>query len=164
MKRFVEPPLISCSLTFCSLSQNQISDEGARELAAALQVNQGLQTLEWVQPFHVLLLKRCTLVLQQWLCTLSTGVAVPVQCMVGFGWSYWNAWYSLASYQGSQWAGKMRAWYPLFVASLPLHNGTGLWPRDLTISDLTWLLEYIDCRIVKVCWLIPSWTSFFHKQ
>ena len=51
MKMFVEPPLISCSLTFYSLSRNQISDEGARELAAALQVNQSLQTLEWVQPF-----------------------------------------------------------------------------------------------------------------
>ena len=38
-------------MTFCSLSGNQISDEGAREFAAALQVNQSLQTLEWVQPF-----------------------------------------------------------------------------------------------------------------
>ena len=35
--------------------------------------------------------------------------------MVGFGWSYRNAWYSLASYQGSQWVGKIRAWYPLFA-------------------------------------------------
>ena len=40
---------------------------------------------------HVLLLKRCTLVLQQWLCTLSTGVAVHgwfwlklLKCMVQF--------------------------------------------------------------------------------
>ena len=48
---FVEPPLISCSLTFCSLSGNKISNEGACELAEALQVNQSLQTLEWVQPF-----------------------------------------------------------------------------------------------------------------
>ena len=42
---------MSCSLTLCSLSWNQISDEGARELAAALQVNQSLQTLKWVKPF-----------------------------------------------------------------------------------------------------------------
>ena len=58
---------------------------------------------------HVLLFKRCTLVLQQWLCTLSTSVVVPVQYMVGFGWS------CLASYPGSRWTGKRRAWYPLFV-------------------------------------------------
>ena len=45
---------------------------------------------------HILLLKRCTLGLQQWLCTLLTGVAVPVQYMVGFGWSYWN----VASFPG----------------------------------------------------------------
>ena len=36
--------------------------------------------------------------------------------MVGFGWSYWNARYSLASYQGSQW--KRKAWYPLFAHAL----------------------------------------------
>ena len=24
--------------------------------------------------------------------------------------------------------------------------------------------EYIDCRIVKVCWLIPSWTSLIFPQ
>ena len=74
---------------------------------------------------HVLLLKRCTLVLQQWLCTLSTGVAVPVQYMVGFGWSYWNAWYSLASYQGSQWVVKIRAWYPLFAHALNFSEISG---------------------------------------
>ena len=54
MKRFVEPPLISCSLTFCSLSNNQIEEEGAHEIAAALKVNQSLQELEWV-----LLLRNC---------------------------------------------------------------------------------------------------------
>ena len=43
--------LICCSLTFCSLGYNKISEEGARELAAALQVNQSLQELKWVQPF-----------------------------------------------------------------------------------------------------------------
>ena len=47
VKRLVEPPLISCSLTFCSLSGNQIQ-EGARVVARALQVNQSLQELEWV--------------------------------------------------------------------------------------------------------------------
>ena len=46
VKRFVEPSLISSSLTFCSLSGNKISNEGACELAAALQVNQSLQALE----------------------------------------------------------------------------------------------------------------------
>ena len=40
-----------CFLTFCSLRFNQISDEGAHALAAALQVNQSLQELKWVQPF-----------------------------------------------------------------------------------------------------------------
>ena len=43
---FVEPPLISSSLTFCSLSGNKITDEEACELAGALQVNQSLQALE----------------------------------------------------------------------------------------------------------------------
>ena len=33
-------------LTFCSLSENKISVEGARELARALQVNQSLQELK----------------------------------------------------------------------------------------------------------------------
>ena len=50
--RFLEPPLFVCFfLTFCSLRSNQISDEGARAVAAALQVNQSLQELKWVQPF-----------------------------------------------------------------------------------------------------------------
>ena len=48
---FVEPPVISRSLTFCSLSRNQISNIGACELAGALQVNQSLQKLKWVQSF-----------------------------------------------------------------------------------------------------------------
>ena len=43
--------LICCFLTFCSLGSNQISAEGAHAVAAALQVNQSLQKLEWVQPF-----------------------------------------------------------------------------------------------------------------
>ena len=85
---------------------------------------------------HVLLLKRCSLGLQQCLCTLSTGVAVPVQYMIGFGWSYWNAWYSLASYQGSQWAGKIRAWYPLFVHALNFSEI--LWDRDLSCYICVW--------------------------
>ena len=33
---------------FCSLCENNISNEGASTLAGALQVNQNLQTLEWV--------------------------------------------------------------------------------------------------------------------
>jgi len=49
VKRFVEPPLISCFLTFCSLWDNQITDEGARVLGEALRVNRSLQKLEWVQ-------------------------------------------------------------------------------------------------------------------
>ena len=39
-----------CFLTYCSLSRNKISDIGAHELAAPLQVNQSLQELTWVQP------------------------------------------------------------------------------------------------------------------
>ena len=38
--------LICCFLTFCSLRSNQISDKGARTVAAALQVNQSLQKLK----------------------------------------------------------------------------------------------------------------------
>ena len=38
--------LFCCFLTFCSLSYNQISDEGACEFARALQVNQSLQELK----------------------------------------------------------------------------------------------------------------------
>jgi len=37
------------SSTFCSLSQNNISDSGACVLAETLKVNQCLQKLEWVQ-------------------------------------------------------------------------------------------------------------------
>ena len=48
---FLEPPLFVCFLTFCSLRSNQISDEGAHVVAAALQVNQNLQELKWFQPF-----------------------------------------------------------------------------------------------------------------
>ena len=43
---FVEPSLISCSLTFCSLSGNWIKEEGARGLSEALQVNKSLQELK----------------------------------------------------------------------------------------------------------------------
>ena len=43
--------VLVCFLTFCSLGSNQISDEGASIVAAALQVNQSLQELKWVQPF-----------------------------------------------------------------------------------------------------------------
>ena len=42
IKRFVEPPLISCSLTLCSLIGNQISDEGALILAACYQLAQSV--------------------------------------------------------------------------------------------------------------------------
>ena len=42
--------LICCFLTFCSLGYNQLSDESARVLSEALQVNQSLQKLKWVQP------------------------------------------------------------------------------------------------------------------
>ena len=44
--RFLEPPFFLCSLTFCSLGSNQISDEGAIAVATALQVNQSLQELK----------------------------------------------------------------------------------------------------------------------
>ena len=50
-------------LTFCSLSDNQISAEGACTLAEALQVNQTLQRLKWVQPFTSFLL--------HWNCIVS---------------------------------------------------------------------------------------------
>ena len=40
--------VICCFLTFCSLSYNQISDEGACKFAGALQMNQSLQELKWV--------------------------------------------------------------------------------------------------------------------
>ena len=46
VKRFVEPPLISSSLTFCSLSGNKISAEGTRTLAEALHLNQSLRELK----------------------------------------------------------------------------------------------------------------------
>ena len=46
VKRFVGPPLTSCFLTFCSLSGNQISNEGAHALAEALQVNHSLHELK----------------------------------------------------------------------------------------------------------------------
>ena len=38
-------------LTYYSLGSNQISAEGSRAVAVALQVNQSLQKLKWVQPF-----------------------------------------------------------------------------------------------------------------
>ena len=46
-----KPPLICCFPTFCSISGNKISDKGACAVGSALQVNQSLQELEWVQPF-----------------------------------------------------------------------------------------------------------------
>ena len=45
-------------MTFCSLSENEITDDYMHELAGALEVNQSLQKLEWVKPFMLL---RCTL-------------------------------------------------------------------------------------------------------
>ena len=109
---------------------------------------------------HVLLLKKCTLGLQQWPCTLSTGVAVPVQYMVGFGWSYWNAWYSLASYQSSQWAGKIRAWCPLFAHALNFSEILG--DRELLcyictiVTFIMYLLlhrPHIFWPMMKLFWL-----------
>ena len=112
---------------------------------------------------HVLLLKRCTLVLQQWLCTLSTGVAVPVQYMVGFGWSYWNAWYSLASYPGSLWAGKRRAWYPLFVHVLNFPKIFGGWELSCYI-DL-YNRDIIMCTYrYTVCTFSNQWWSSFDRS
>ena len=108
---------------------------------------------------HVLLLKRCTLGLQQWLCTLSTGVAVPVQYMVGFGWSYWNARYSLASYQGSQWAGKIRAWYPLFVHALNFPE----FLRDQELSCyICTTMSFITCTYYYTAHTFSDqwWSSF----
>ena len=49
-------PLSFCSLTFCSLSGNNITSDDVRELAEALQVNQSLQKLKWVKPFKFLFL------------------------------------------------------------------------------------------------------------
>ena len=48
---FVEPPLISCSLTFCSLSRNQIK-EGVHALNEALRVKFDALTSNqsWVGP------------------------------------------------------------------------------------------------------------------
>ena len=43
------------SFTLCSLFRSQISNEGAFALAGALQVNQSLQTLKWVQTLRVLI-------------------------------------------------------------------------------------------------------------
>ena len=108
---------------------------------------------------HVLLLKRCTLGLQQWLCTPSTGVAVPVQYMVGFGWSYWNAWYSLASYPGSQWAGKIRAWYPLFVHALNFSEILG--DRELS-SYICTTVTFITCTNYYTAHTFSDqwWSSF----
>ena len=42
-------PCPFCFLTLCSLSKNEISDEGMCALAGALQVNQSLQEFKWVQ-------------------------------------------------------------------------------------------------------------------
>ena len=109
-----KPPLISCYLTFCSLSRNQISVGGACELAAALQVNQSLQGLEWVQPFMSYFLG----VIHWYSSDGCVHSQLPMQYIRGFGWSYWNAWYSLASYPGFQWARERRAWYPLFAHAL----------------------------------------------
>ena len=108
---------------------------------------------------HVLLLKRCTLGLQQWLCTLSTGVAVPVQYMVGFGWRYWNARYSLASYQGSRWAGKRRAWYPLFVHALQFPEILG--DRELSCYICT-TVTFIKCTYYYTAHTFSDqwWSSF----
>ena len=44
-------PSFFCCLSFCSLSNKKIKDKGACALSAALQVNQSLQELKWVQPF-----------------------------------------------------------------------------------------------------------------
>ena len=74
----------------CSLSQNKISYEGTCALAGALQVNQSLQELEWVQLF--VLRGVCALTVEWWLWALhiSTCVGprkVPVQ--YDFGDWFW---------------------------------------------------------------------------
>ena len=46
LKKFVDQPFISCSLTFCSISHSKIEEERARTLSESLQVNQSLQELE----------------------------------------------------------------------------------------------------------------------
>ena len=46
MKRFVEPSLISCFLTLCSLCGNKILAEGTHAVAEALQVNWSLEELK----------------------------------------------------------------------------------------------------------------------
>ena len=43
---FLQLPSFFVTLTFCSLIQNQITVESARELAGALRVNQSLQRLK----------------------------------------------------------------------------------------------------------------------
>ena len=45
-KRFVEPSLISCFLTLCSLCGNKILAEGTHAMAEALQVNWSLEELK----------------------------------------------------------------------------------------------------------------------
>ena len=46
-----QTPSFFCCLSFCSLSDKGITDQGACALSAALQVNQSLQELKWVQSF-----------------------------------------------------------------------------------------------------------------
>ena len=104
--------------------------------------------------------------LQQWLCTLLTGVAVPVQYMVGFGWSYWNAWYSLVSYQGSHWVGKIRAWYPLFVHVLNFSEILG--DRELsrcictTVTFITYIYHYTAHTFSDQWWSSFDWGRDSH--
>ena len=50
----------------CSLSYNEISDEGTCALAGALQVNQSLQELEWVQLFVLRGVHACNLLGRAW--------------------------------------------------------------------------------------------------
>ena len=40
------PSLYFCCLMFCSLSENEITSDGVRELAGALQANQSLRELK----------------------------------------------------------------------------------------------------------------------
>ena len=59
-------------------------------------------------------------------------------CILGCVW--------VASYPGSQWAGKERAWYPLFVHALTFPEILGnqmLYPNNH--DDITYTYRYIVC-------------------
>ena len=97
---------------------------------------------------HVLLLKRCTLVLQQWLCTLVTGVAVHgwfwlklLKCMVQF---------SLVprfSVGGETWA-----CYPLFARALQFPEILGDQELSYYIRTSMTFVTYLLLHHLHIFW------------